>query len=169
MAHKLKRVGFKLDMTPLVDIAFLLLTFFMFTAKFKSQAESEQKFEIKPPIAQADTAKLPETETAIIKIAITPEDHDTSMWYAVTNENARGPIYGAVPSLTPEEKQLAQVPVRDTVTLGNLVSVTRSMAPKTMFVVEADQDVEYAWIDRVINTLQAKNATLFNFVTRKQQ
>ncbi len=28
--HK-KRVGFVLDMTPLVDIAFLLLTFFMFT------------------------------------------------------------------------------------------------------------------------------------------
>jgi biopolymer transport protein ExbD len=27
---KPKRVGFKLDMTPLVDIAFLLLTFFMF-------------------------------------------------------------------------------------------------------------------------------------------
>ncbi|MCX6155403.1 MAG: biopolymer transporter ExbD [Candidatus Kapabacteria bacterium] len=28
---KLKRVGFVLDMTPLVDITFLLLTFFMFT------------------------------------------------------------------------------------------------------------------------------------------
>jgi biopolymer transport protein ExbD len=28
---KKKRVGFRLDMTPLVDIAFLLLTFFMFT------------------------------------------------------------------------------------------------------------------------------------------
>lgn len=27
---KAKRVGFKLDMTPLVDVAFLLLTFFMF-------------------------------------------------------------------------------------------------------------------------------------------
>ncbi|MBC8144279.1 MAG: biopolymer transporter ExbD, partial [bacterium] len=27
---KVKRVGFKLDMTPLVDVAFLLLTFFMF-------------------------------------------------------------------------------------------------------------------------------------------
>src|SRR4028118_1529226 len=28
---KKKRVGFRLDMTPLVDIAFLLLTFFMLT------------------------------------------------------------------------------------------------------------------------------------------
>lgn len=28
---KMKRVGFHLDMTPLVDITFLLLTFFMFT------------------------------------------------------------------------------------------------------------------------------------------
>jgi biopolymer transport protein ExbD len=29
-AKKPKRLGFKLDMTPLVDVAFLLLTFFMF-------------------------------------------------------------------------------------------------------------------------------------------
>lgn len=29
-AKKPKRIGFKLDMTPLVDVAFLLLTFFMF-------------------------------------------------------------------------------------------------------------------------------------------
>ena len=30
-----KRVGFKLDMTPMVDVGFLLLTFFMLTTQFK--------------------------------------------------------------------------------------------------------------------------------------
>jgi len=40
---KMKRTGFVIDMTPLVDITFLLLTFFMFTAKFKSDADNEQK------------------------------------------------------------------------------------------------------------------------------
>ncbi|MCK5741730.1 MAG: biopolymer transporter ExbD, partial [Chlorobi bacterium] len=33
---KKNRVSFVIDMTPLVDITFLLLTFFMFTAKFKT-------------------------------------------------------------------------------------------------------------------------------------
>ena len=55
---KKKRVGFVLDMTPLVDITFLLLTFFMFTAKFKSESENQNKVEIKRPQTQSDTAKL---------------------------------------------------------------------------------------------------------------
>lgn len=46
---KKKRMGFVIDMTPLVDITFLLLTFFMFTAKFKTEAEAEQKFVIERP------------------------------------------------------------------------------------------------------------------------
>jgi biopolymer transport protein ExbD len=32
--HKRKRLGFRLDMTPMVDVAFLLLTFFMLTTTF---------------------------------------------------------------------------------------------------------------------------------------
>ena len=68
---KKKRVGFVIDMTPLVDITFLLLTFFMFTAKFKSEADNEQKFFIERPKASADTSKLPEVDLATIKIAFT--------------------------------------------------------------------------------------------------
>jgi biopolymer transport protein ExbD len=33
--HRRRRKGFTIDMTPLVDVAFLLLTFFMLTATFK--------------------------------------------------------------------------------------------------------------------------------------
>ena len=33
-----KRVSIRIDMTPLVDVAFLLLTFFMLTTQFKSDA-----------------------------------------------------------------------------------------------------------------------------------
>ncbi|NTW52638.1 MAG: biopolymer transporter ExbD [Chlorobiaceae bacterium] len=32
--HNSKRIGFRLDMTPMVDVAFLLLTFFMLTTTF---------------------------------------------------------------------------------------------------------------------------------------
>jgi len=40
---KKKRVGFVLDMTPLVDIAFLLLTFFMFTTTMVTPQIMEMK------------------------------------------------------------------------------------------------------------------------------
>ena len=33
------RQGVRIDMTPLVDVAFLLLTFFMLTTQFKPQEE----------------------------------------------------------------------------------------------------------------------------------
>jgi biopolymer transport protein ExbD len=170
MAHKLKRVGFVLDMTPLVDIAFLLLTFFMFTAKFKSDAENEQKFEIQRPIAQADTTKLPETGTGIIKIGINDEG-DTLMYYAVTNEAEREDVYSILNNPGPDQQpSQAQVRVRDTADLGRLVLQSRIVSNragnKIQFVVEADKSIRYEWIDKVTNTLQAQGATVFSFVTQ---
>lgn len=49
---KKKRVGFVLDMTPLVDITFLLLTFFMFTTTMMQPQVMEMKL---PPEIYEDT------------------------------------------------------------------------------------------------------------------
>jgi biopolymer transport protein ExbD len=167
MAHKLKRVGFQLDMTPLVDVAFLLLTFFMFTAKFKADAENEQKFEIKRPVASADTSKLPEVGTGIVKIGI--ENNDTTMYYAVTNEKDRAPIYKLVPGLSEDQAgKVAQVAVRDTVVLGNLVLQSRIQDSRMKFVIDADRRISYGRIEQVMNTFRSKGATIFNFVTVNQ-
>jgi biopolymer transport protein ExbD len=39
--HKKKRVGIRIDMTPMVDVALLLLTFFMMTTQFKPPEDVE--------------------------------------------------------------------------------------------------------------------------------
>ncbi len=165
MAHKPKRLGLKLDMTPLVDVAFLLLTFFMFTAKFKSEAESEQKFEIKRPVASADTTKLPEIGTAIVKIAIEEKTGDTTMWFTVTNEKERKEIYSILPTVSAEDAGKAQIQVPDTTSLGMLVLQTRRTNGKIKFVVDADRRIKYGNIERVMNTFRSQGATIFNFVT----
>lgn len=86
---KKKRMSFVIDMTPLVDITFLLLTFLMFTAKFKSEAESEQQFTIVRPIASADTSKLPEKDLAVINIAIDDKNpQDTSYYFGLTDRKS---------------------------------------------------------------------------------
>jgi biopolymer transport protein ExbD len=166
----MKRVGFVLDMTPLVDVAFLLLTFFMFTAKFKSDAENEQKFEIKLPVATADTVKLPEVGTGIIKIAIDNKPpFDTLMFYAVSSEKDRAAIYSVVPGLGAKANSLAQVPVSDTAVLAALIGQSRNQSRgKIKFVLQADRRVKYRRIDQVMNTLQSQGATMFNFVTQNQ-
>lgn len=48
---KRKRIGFRLDMTPLVDITFLLLTFFMFTTTMAAPQVMEMTI---PPEINAD-------------------------------------------------------------------------------------------------------------------
>ena len=50
--HHSKRIGFRLDMTPMVDVAFLLLTFFMLTTTFSKSNTMEintppEKLEVK--------------------------------------------------------------------------------------------------------------------------
>ncbi len=166
---KKKRVGFVLDMTPLVDIAFLLLTFFMFTAKFKSDSENDQKFQIKRPVASADTSKLPDQNLAMIKIAIDTVSNDTSYYYSLNSEVDRKIVYYASSVNIPEEmRSRVQLKV-DLKQLEILVKQTRIANIKMRFALDADRKIQYKWIEDMMDVMRKSNATVFNFVTDKQQ
>lgn len=166
---KMKRQGFVIDMTPLVDITFLLLTFFMFTAKFKSEAESEQKFKITRPKATPDTSKLPDKDLAVIKIAIDSANlNDTSYYYEVANEKDRAAIWEATKELTPEQRTKRQLKV-DLVLLEKLVANTKRERDTTRFAIDADKRIRYRYIFGAMDVLRKRRATRFNFVTDKQQ
>src|SRR5690349_17612511 len=55
--HKAKRIGVRIDMTPMVDVAFLLLTFFMFTTTLTQP----QVMEITMP-PNTENIKVPESD-----------------------------------------------------------------------------------------------------------
>ncbi|MBV6477920.1 MAG: hypothetical protein HGGPFJEG_00665 [Ignavibacteria bacterium] len=60
-ARSIKKPGVNIDMTPLVDVIMLLLTFFMLVATFK--VESTEAIEVKlPESAVTDTTRLPEKD-----------------------------------------------------------------------------------------------------------
>ncbi len=61
---KPKRANLRLDMTAMVDVAFLLLTFFMLTTQFKPPAEVE----IDLPTSHAEV-KLPGTDIMTVTVA----------------------------------------------------------------------------------------------------
>jgi len=161
---KLRRVGFHLDMTPLVDIMMLLLIFFMFTATFKSQAEAEQKFVIqRPATTPVDTSKVPDRDIAIIKIAIETESQDTSYFYEVANENDRIVIWERTSEIPEEHLSMAQLPATKEL-LNDLVRNTRIVNPTTSFAIDADERLRFEWVSEAMDILRRNRATVFRYV-----
>lgn len=168
---KKKRLGFVLDMTPLVDITFLLLTFFMFTAKFKSESDSEQKYQVKRPQASVDTTKLPEQDLVIIKVGIDTVNRDTAYHISMLNEQDRIKLSQVMiqkefPGVQPNQNAFV---TKDTVWLESIVQEARFINHRAQFAVDADRRIQFAWIERAMNAMRKKRATTFNFVTDKKQ
>ncbi|GAB5465390.1 MAG: biopolymer transporter ExbD [Candidatus Kapaibacteriales bacterium] len=169
---KVKRAGFVIDMTPLVDITFLLLTFFMFTAKFKSEAESEQTFIIERPTASADTAKLPEAQLAVIKVAFADTtQRDTSYYLEMLNANEWAEVKNNMLSKDQafaDRMDKAQMPLNSSEELATAIGEIRRVNPDTEFAIDADQDVDFAWVFEAMDLLRRNLFTEFSFVTDKR-
>lgn len=168
---KKKRHGFAIDMTPLVDVTFLLLTFFMFTAKFKNESESEQKFQIKRPTALEDTSKVPEKDAAFIKIGIDTLSGDTSYYYQIINEKQRNDVYDRLNFKNENQRKLqlkvGQQPEQVEL-LGRLIAETRRANPKTKFSIDCDRRIRYGTVETLIDEMRKYGATSFSFVTEKK-
>jgi biopolymer transport protein ExbD len=172
---KLKRHGFRLDMTPMVDVGFLLLTFFMLTAKFKSQ--SDDTLDIRLPAAQADTTKLPDVNVVLVTIGVDSVQPgvapDTLMYFAVSNEKDRPPIYKPLNLLDPKTKQPmsdADLAKKQQVLVGKdgldiLVHQARLQNPSLRYAIDADKRISYGYVDDVMRILQKHGASRFNLVT----
>jgi biopolymer transport protein ExbD len=166
---KLKRHGFALDMTPLVDVGFLLLTFFMLTAKFKSQTDED--LQIALPVAQADTAKLPDVNIAMITIGIDSAENkqDTVILFGLANEKDRAAVYEPLQLSIPQDELHKHAQVRvDIARLDIAVRQSRMQAPSMRYAIEADKRISYGLVDDVMRIMQKYNATRFNLVTTTQ-
>ena len=70
-AKKMKRIGVKIDMTPMVDVAFLLLIFFMSTSQF----DPPQKAPITLPDSHSNL-KVPDSDVMVLAI-----DKDSNLYW----------------------------------------------------------------------------------------
>lgn len=87
-ARSIKKPGVSIDMTPLVDVIMLLLTFFMLVATFK--AESTEAIEIKlPESVVTDTTKLPDKD--IMTLTLTKGG---DVFLDVDNYKVRETVFG---------------------------------------------------------------------------
>lgn len=148
MLKKMRRVGISIDMTPMVDIAFLLLIFFMATTQFKPP----EKDQIDLPESTSE-AKAPESD--IITIAVTAPKAENNFQSGVrVLWRARG------------EDQDVVVPA-DAVKsdLGTALSTARSANPAARVIVKMDQDAPYGIMADMMHALQEAKATRFNVMT----
>lgn len=149
---KAKRVGFSLDMTPMVDVGFLLLTFFMLTTSFKPTDVAEI---ILPDSHSA--FKLPDANVMTVTV-----DKDGNIFLGVDSQNLRAALFGVQNALKAGVLvQLTELP--------QLLREARIRNPKLRTVIKADKESLYSVIQGVMEVLQKENITRFNLVTNMER
>ena len=146
---KKARISVKIDMTPMVDVAFLLLTFFMLTTQFKPP----ETVQIILPSSHS-AFKLPESDVLTVTIS-----KDNRIFLGVDNQYVRSKIFG------PENKLRAEMEVNSVAQLGNMLVQARMANPKLRTVVKGDKEADYGLAEDVMDILQKTNITRFNLVT----
>lgn len=191
---KPKRKNPSIDMTAMVDVAFLLLTFFILTTKFKAQ----DRVVVDTPTS-ISTVTIPPTDLFMITV-----DKEGLVVVGVSQETRQGMLekvtetYGiAVPPAgmqffinTPSfgvpvneiqawlgesnVEKLKDYPYRgipiDTRPgkineLKEWINAARRTNPKLRFAIKGDRDALYEKMDKVIFTLQDVNINKFNLIT----
>ena len=141
MLKKKRRIGISIDMTPMVDVAFLLLIFFMCTTQFKPP----DKDKITLPESNSE-AKSP--ESGIITLAVTK----TPTVRIVYRE-------GGI------EKSQELAPEQVTSDLAQWLKVARSANPAARLIVKMDKDAPYGIMADMMGALQDAKAPRFNVQT----
>jgi biopolymer transport protein ExbD len=145
--HK-KRVPIRIDMTPMVDVAFLLLTFFMLTTQFKPPEEVDV---ILPE--SNSVIKLPESD--VITLTVSKEG---DIYMGVDSQFLRSFLFG-------DENRLRMAVQVDIPALTQKLIQARTRNPKLRTVLKCDKEAEYVVVMDVMDTLLKTNISRFNLVT----
>ena len=188
---KVKRTNPSLDMTPMVDLFFLLVTFFMLTAT----ARPDEAVIVDTP-SSASEIKIPDTNVITITV-----DKNDRVFFGVDGQHTKEVLIDRIAKnysigFTEEEKKtfsllsnfgvpinqlkgfLAMestarkdvnqpgIPIDSTRNeLGDWVLQTRLSNPQVVIAIKGDQDVSYPTVKRVMDILQEKKVDRFNLIT----
>jgi biopolymer transport protein ExbD len=189
---QVKRQSVSLDMTAMCDVAFLLLTFFMLTAKFRPQEAAP----VITPSSVSDTA-IPTSELITISVS-----GDNKVFLGVDAQPVRDGMLEKMGEknglqFTVEERQAFRTTEDFGVPAGSLkqmlamspdernkpgvqpgipvdsaknelsywVLYARMYNPRQRIAIKADQNANYETVEKVIATLQAQKINQFNLVT----
>lgn len=194
---KVPRKSTPIDMTAMCDVAFLLLTFFMLTTKFKP----DEKIKVNIPASVAET-KLPDKDILMLHV-----DQQGKVFYGIDNQGIRqqlltlikeehpelqfngtqtrnfmlmdswGVPLAELPALLNDPKNYPQKGINlDTLAiptttgeLGQLLLLGRRSNPNVRIAIKADAEADYRIVKDVIAILQKRNINKFNLITSTRQ
>lgn len=192
---KVQRSSPTLDMTPMVDLAFLLVTFFMLTTKFAP----EEPVVVDMPSSVSEI-KLPETDILTISIS-----REGTVFFNMDGKYTRQQLLGKMGEkynvqFTEEEVNRFALMSSFGVPVGNLrefldmdpetrktvnqpgipcdsinneladwIVMSRMTNPKLRIAIKGDQDAHYPVVKQVINTLVDRKVNRFNLITNMEK
>ncbi len=156
---KKQRVGIKLDMTPMVDVAFLLLTFFMLTTTFRPPEE----IDVVVPDSHSDL-RLPSGNVLTISV-----DREGHIWMNVDAQVIRSRLFGP-DYATRAGKEVALDDLDELVNRAMVENLgLRGSKGEMQVIVRADRDAEYAVVSGIIGILQKQRIGTVRFVTNLEK
>ncbi|GIV22556.1 MAG: biopolymer transporter ExbD [Bacteroidia bacterium] len=189
---KAKKQNIAIDMTPMVDLAFLLITFFMLTVKFRAP----EAVEVQLPSSIADTP-LPAQDILVISVS-----RDGRIFFGVDSKHTRlaildkirerygyefdeqeKKIFSVLPEIGVPFEQLksylsfgelerkaidkkVSIPVDSANNqLKQWILFARYSNPRIRIAIRADEQAPYPVIARIIETLKEQKVHRFNLIT----
>lgn len=192
---KMHRTTPSLDMTPMVDLGFLLVTFFMLTAT----AVPDEPVTVNTP-SSASEIKIPETNIILITVS-----NDGRVFFSMDGKFHRQELLGKVGErygiqFTDDQKARFGVMSSFGLPVGNLpqfidmepdkrkevnqpgipvdslnnqlkdwVIFARTTNPQVRIAIKGDSNADYPTVEKVINTLVDNRINRFNLITNMEQ
>lgn len=156
-------------MTPMVDVAFLLLTFFMLTTKFRPP----EVVKIDLPTSHSER-KLPESDVLTVTVS-----GDNTFFMGVSSQQTREKLFNSVVKPKLQSAGFSAVAQKDSLKhfrlaenflvgrdeLDKFVVMARFADQKLRPVIRADADAGYEAVNHVIKVYKKANMLTFNLVT----
>jgi biopolymer transport protein ExbD len=138
-----RRISIRIDMTPMVDIAFLLLIFYMVTTVFSMPQAMEINL---PPIEEDDPVEVKESNLLTLRV-----DGEGRYWW-----NLRTPSPDNLPLLLPSGPPKADDTIGyrlDSDTLRNLLITQNRANPKLNTLILIHRDASYADMVNILDEI----------------
>jgi biopolymer transport protein ExbD len=135
VAGRKRRIGVRIDMTPMVDVAFLLLIFFMTTTQFKPP----EVVAVTLPASRSEI-RVPETGTIILTV------------------NSEGRIFISTERIADAQ----EVPREE---LVPALVAWRSRNPEAVVILKGDKDADFGTIADIMDALVQAKTLRFNLMT----